>query len=284
MTNPTHAATRAPIGMLDSGVGGFSVLSEIQRLLPHEDIIYMADQGHLPYGERPRDEIRGFVEGITRYLIERGCKLLIIACNAANAAALHPMRAMFPDYPIIGMEPAIKPAAANSKTGVVGVITTRATFQGELLASVIDRFAQGIRVETQVCPDFVTLVEAGDAPPQQIRETVARYLGPLRQAGIDQLVIGCTHFPFLNDYFTEYLGSQVTIVDPAPAVARQTQRVLDASGLRRETETTGTVEFITTADPDHYRDLIHAMLGLREPTIHPMQWVGGALAEATSVV
>jgi glutamate racemase len=265
-----------PIGMLDSGVGGLSVLREVRTLLPAEHVIYVADQGHLPYGPRPREELRGFVEAIARYLIERGCKLLVIPCNAANAAALHYLRDLFPLWPIVGMEPAIKPAAEHTKTGVIGVITTKATFQGELFASVIDRFAQNVQVETQVCPDFVTVVERGMPDPDETREIVAGYLAPLKAANIDALVIGCTHFPFLNPYLQEYLGDGVAIIDPAPAVARQVKRVLTERGLINASSTHGTTEYITTADPDHMRFLVDKLIA-EKATAKQGQWIDGRL-------
>ncbi|MBX3066851.1 MAG: glutamate racemase [Anaerolineae bacterium] len=255
----------SPIGMLDSGVGGLSVLREVRTLLPHENVIYVADQAHMPYGPRSREELRGFVQQIAHYLRDRGCKMLVIPCNAANAAALHYLRDIFRDWLIVGMEPAIKPAAEHTHSGVVGVITTKATFQGELFASVMDRFAKGVKVETQVCPDFVTLVEAGIPDTPSTRDIVARYLAPLKQAGIDQLVIGCTHFPFLEAYLKEYLGAEVDIVDPAPAVARQVKRVLDSHHLLNPSATEGTTEYLTTGDPDNFTRLIRQLISDQTP-------------------
>lgn len=266
-----------PLGLLDSGVGGLSVLQEIRRLLPQENILYVADEGHMPYGPRPRDEIRDYVEGIARYLISQACKLIVIPCNAANAAALHYLRDVLPDILIVGMEPAIKPAAANTKTGVIGVITTKATFQGELFASVIDRFAQGIRVETQVCPDLVLLAERGAPDTPESRRIIADYLEPLRAAGIDQLVLGCTHFPFLSAQITAYLGPGVTIVDPAPAVARQVCRVLDQQHLANDITTPSWVKYVTTGDPQHFADLVAILLGESGVKVHPAYWEGRQL-------
>lgn len=265
-----------PLGMMDSGVGGLSVLREVRALLPGEHILYVADQGHLPYGPRARDEIREFVEGIARFLLERECKLLILACNAANAAALHHLRRVLPDLPVVGMEPAIKPAAANTRTGVIGVITTQATYQGELFASVIDRFARGVRVETQVCPDLVTLAEQGapDTPPAHA--AIAGYLAPLKAAGIDQLVLGCTHFPFLARHIQAFLGPGVAIVDPAPAVARQAQRILESRGLLAAHETGGTAHYITTGDAGAFAGALAALLDERA-AVETARWLDGRL-------
>jgi glutamate racemase len=266
-----------PIGMLDSGVGGFAVLREVRAMLPHESIIYVADQGHLPYGPRPRDEIRQFVSAIVKYLIDQNCKLIAIPCNAANAAALHYVREMFPDMPIVGMEPAIKPAAEHTKTGVIGVITTKATYQGELFASVMDRFAQNVKVETQVCPDFVLMVEQGAPDTPESRNVIKNYIAPLQAAGIDQLVIGCTHFTFLESQLKDELGPNVEIVDPAPAVARQVKRVLEQRGLLHAPSGSSTVQYITSGDPDHMRYLIDILLHEATPDVIAARWDRGQL-------
>jgi glutamate racemase len=268
--------------MLDSGVGGLSVLREVRRLLPAEAVIYVADQGHLPYGQRQRDEIRAFVENIARFLIDQRCKLLIIACNAANAAALHYLREALPSMPIVGMEPAIKPAAEHTRSGVVGVITTQATYQSELFASVLDRFARDVRVETQVCPEFVLLAEQGAPDTPESRAVVARYLAPLKAAGIDQLVLGCTHFPFLCPQLAAYLGPGVDIIDPAPAVARQARRVLEqhhllaADGNGRPAPVT----YITTGDPGRFGEVLAALTGKSGAVVYPGRWENGRLRAA----
>src|SRR5579859_3422754 len=253
-----------PIGMLDSGVGGLSVLREVRRRLPHESIIYFGDQGHVPYGPRDRGEIRNFVVGIVRFLLDQQCKAIVIPCNAACAAALHYVRSLFVDTPIVGMEPAIKPAVERTKTGIIGVITTQATYQGELFASVIGRFADGVQVETQVCPEFVLLVEQGAPNSAESHAIVNGYLTPLESAGIDQLVIGCTHFTFLEDQIRARLGSRIEIVDPAPAVAKQVERVLEQRQILHSPDHPTSpipVQYVTTGSPDHMRYLITTLLG-----------------------
>lgn len=272
----TLTSDSRPIGMLDSGVGGLSVLREVRRLLPGESILYVADQGHMPYGPRRAEEIRAFVEEITRFLLERGGKLIVLPCNAANAAALHHVRRIFPQIPIVGMEPAIKPAARDTRSGVIGVITTQATYQGELFASVIDRFAQGVQVETQVCPDLVLLAEQGAPDTAETRATVARYLAPLKTAGVDQLVLGCTHFPFLAEQIQAYLGPGVTIVDPAPAVARQVGRVLAERGLANGSPAAGHVTYYTTGDSAHFADVLRRLLG-ENGDVRAATWQGRRL-------
>ena len=150
----------APIGIFDSGVGGLSVLRAVRQALPQEALIYLADQAHVPYGPRPVEQVRTFAEGITRYLLSQGAKLIVVACNTASAAALHSLRQAFPELPFVGMEPAVKPAAEHTQTGVVGVLATPATFQGALYASVIERFASGVTVLQDTCPGLVMEIEA----------------------------------------------------------------------------------------------------------------------------
>lgn len=276
MTNESHD-TR-PIALLDSGVGGLSILREVHNLLPNEDLLYFADQAKVPYGPRPLLEIRALTEGIVRFLLERNTKTIVVACNAASAASLHYLRETFPDVPFVGMEPAVKPAAENTKTGIVGVITTEATFQGELFASVVGRFAQSVQVETQVCPEFVTLVEAGTVNGDGARATVRTRLEPLLEADIDQLVLGCTHFPFLGEILVEVAGPDVTIVDPAPAVARQVSRV--TQGIRNNQSEPGRVTHFTSGDVSKYTALVSNLLGQTPTDVRHAQWHSGTLAES----
>ena len=153
--------TDGPIGIFDSGVGGLSVLKAIHQELPHERLIYLADQAHVPYGPRPLGEVRALAEGISRYLLSQGAKLIVVACNTASAAGLHYLRQVLPEVPFVGMEPAVKPAVENTNSGVVGVLATPATFQGALYASVVERFAQGVTVLQDTCPGLVSQIEAG---------------------------------------------------------------------------------------------------------------------------
>lgn len=244
------SADARPIAVMDSGVGGLSILRELRRQLPGEDMLYFADQGHVPYGPRPLAEIQSFVRGIARFFISRKAKVIVIACNAASAGGLRHARQVFSQIPIVGMEPAIKPAAERTKSGIIGVITTKATYQGELFASVVDRFANGMEVVTAVCPDFVTLVEAGEFDTPAARQAAEGYLRPLIDAGIDQLVLGCTHFPFLAPVIREVIGPEIEIVDPGPAVARQTGRVI-ADHLNDERRA-GQVAYFTSGDPARF--------------------------------
>lgn len=267
----------APIGVMDSGIGGLAVLREMQRQLPHEHLLYLADQAHLPYGPRSLEEIQGFTENIARYFMAQGVKLIVIACNTASAAALKHVRRVFPEMPFVGMEPAVRPAARDTRTGTIGVIATAATFQGELYASLIDRFAHDVNVITRACPEFVTLAERGAPWTPADYQQVQDILAGMRTAHADQLVIGCTHFTFLNPLIQQAMGAHVTIVDPAPAVARQVERVLRERDQLAGADQAGQTEYLTTGDPHVYQHQIHSLLGIEAPAVSQIYWQGDQL-------
>lgn len=219
-----------PIGIFDSGIGGISVLREIQNLLPDERLIYYADSGHCPYGGKPQAEIQARAVAITELLLARGAKAVVVACNTATIAAVEMLRATYP-VPFIGMEPAVKPAAAMTRSGVVGVLATGAALAGEKFHRLVAAHAQGVRVITQPCPGLVEQVEQGDLSGPHSRELVQRYTRPLLQQGADVLVLGCTHYPFLRPLIAEIVGPDVALVDTGAAVARQVQRVLQRENL-----------------------------------------------------
>lgn len=216
------------IGVLDSGIGGLSVLREIHRLLPDSPTIYVADQAHLPYGPRPLAEIHAYVETITRFLRAEGAAVVVLACHAASAASLSRLRQTTPTLPFVGIEPAVKPAVRATQSGVVGVLTTQATADGPLYQRVLAAFAGERRVLTQIAPELVTLAES-DVPHAEALAIVRGCMAPLLAGGADQIVLACTHFPFLAPLIQEVAGDAVALVDPGPAVARQVQRVLEGA-------------------------------------------------------
>lgn len=250
-----------PIGIFDSGVGGLSVLRAIRRQLPHESIIYLADQANVPYGSRSLEQVRQFSERITRFLLKQNAKIIVVACNTASAAALIYLRQVFPNVSFVGMEPAVKPAAESSQSGVVGVLATPATFQGALYASVIERFAQGVTVLQHTCPGLVTQIEAGHLDTEETRAILLDALQPMIAQGIDTIVLGCTHYPFVIPIIQEIVGPKVNVIDPAPAVARQVERVLTANNLLQKNSQTGLVQYITTADPQIMKALLPMLIG-----------------------
>ena len=259
-----------PIGIFDSGIGGLSVWREIAAQLPHEDTLYFADQIHIPYGPRTLEEIRSFSETITRFLLARDCKLIVVACNAASAAALKHLRVTFTDVQFVGMEPAVKPAAETTHTGVVGVLATPATFQGELFASVVERFANGVKLIKQVCPGLVEQVEAGRLDTPDTLAMLDRFLAPIRTGGADTIVLGCTHYPFVIESIRQ-LAPGVNVIDPAPAIARQIDRVLRERGLQCDEDRYGQHHFVTSGALDRYREILRVLVNVEADVIQ-VQW------------
>ncbi len=249
-----------PIGIFDSGVGGLSVWREIAKQLPHEDTIYFGDQIHIPYGPRSMEQIRSFSEAITRFLLDRGGKIIVVACNTASAAALTHLRSTLPDISFVGMEPAVKPAAEITRTGVVGVLATPATFQGALFASVVERFAGDVKLVKETCPGLVQQVETGELDTLKTRNMLTKFLQLILAAHADTIVLACTHYPFVIDVIRS-LAPSVTVIDPAPAIARQTDRVLKERHLTAEQNRIGTHSFLTSGNIDQFRDILRVLVG-----------------------
>lgn len=260
------AGDRRPIGVFDSGVGGLSVLRQIRLLLPAEDVCYLADQAHVPYGRRPLEEVRRFAVGVVDWLLERECKLIVVACNTASAAALHPLRGAYPGVPFVGMEPAVKPAAEVTRSRIVGVLATPATFRGELYRSVVGRFAAGIEVLEVPLPGLVERIEAGDLAGAETRRIIADGVAPLRASGADSIVLGCTHYPFVIDLIAEAAGPRVRVIDPSGAVARQVARLLVERGLTGGASGPGRVAYWTSGDARSLRRAAMQLIGEAGPT------------------
>ncbi|MEK1906838.1 MAG: glutamate racemase [Pseudomonas sp.] len=222
----------APIGVFDSGVGGLSVLREIRARLPDESLLYVADSGHVPYGEKTPEFIRARSQAIAEFLLGQGAKALVLACNTATAAAVAELREHYPALPIVGMEPAVKPAAAATRSGVVGVLATTGTLKSAKFAALLDRFANDVRVITQPCPGLVEQIEAGELDSPRTRELLQGFVTPLLGEGCDTLILGCTHYPFIKPLLRELIPASVSLVDTGAAVARHLQSLLDQHGLR----------------------------------------------------
>jgi glutamate racemase len=252
---------KSPIGVFDSGVGGLSVLREIRARLPAEDLIYIADSGHVPYGNKSADFIVERSLDLARFLLQRGAKALVIACNTATASAASKLRAEFPHVPIVGMEPAVKPAAEATKNGMVGVLATVGTLRSARFAALLDRFAHDIEVVVQPAPGLVEQVEAGKLDTDETRELVEVFVRPLKEGGADTIVLGCTHYPFLKPLIAAAAGDNVALVDTGAAVARQLERRLAEAGLRREARRDGGDEFFTTGDLAKARRVIPILWG-----------------------
>jgi glutamate racemase len=250
-----------PIGVFDSGVGGLSVLRAMRELMPEESVVYFGDQGHVPYGPRPLEQVRDFSEAITRFLLDQGAKLIVVACNTASAAALHSLREKFPHVSFVGMEPAVKPAAEHTRSGRVGVLATPATFQGALYASVLERFANGVQILQHTCPGLVGQIERGDLDGDNARAILEDALRPMLDRGIDTVVLGCTHYPFVIPLIEQIVGESVRVIDPAPAVAKQARHLLEAQGLKLAAGKLAEVKFYTSGDVDSLASLLPKLLG-----------------------
>lgn len=264
----------APIGIFDSGVGGLSVLRHLRRQLSHEGLIYVADQGHVPYGPRPLAEVYAFSEAITRFLLDQGAKLIVVACNTATAAALDDLRQAFPDVPFVGMEPAVKPGAEQTRSGRVGVLATAGTFVSQRYTDLMTRYASHVQLWENPCRGLVELIEAGRLSAPETEALLQDCLSPMLAAGVDTLVLGCTHYPFVMPLIRQIAGPEVAIIDPAPAVARQTARLLEQHGLQSDRQEPGDVQFYTTGDADRLQEQVEQLLGESWP-VQALSWQEG---------
>jgi glutamate racemase len=264
--------SKSPIGIFDSGVGGVSVLRAIREQMPGESIIYFGDQRHIPYGPRPMEQIRNFSEAITNFLLEKNAKIIVVACNTASAAALKYLRETFSDVEFVGMEPAVKPAAEHTQTGRVGVLATPATFQGALYASVVERFANGVELFQNTCPGLVQQIEHGNLHGEETRRILEDALLPMLEKNIDTVVLGCTHYPFVIPLIQQIVGDNVRVIDPAPAVAKQTGRLLETKGMRASSESKGGVNFYTSGNPAQLKSLLPKLLG-KSGEVKKIEWL-----------
>lgn len=243
------ARDNRPVGFFDSGLGGLCILEAFKRECPAESTVYIADSRHCPYGNRPAEEIVRISRANVEFLLGRNCKMIVVACNTATAAAIDVLRKEFPSIPFIGLEPAVKPAALKSKSGVVGVLATAGTFSGRLYRETSARFAKDVTVIAAVADEFVTLVERGETSGRRAERIVRSRLEPLFAAGADNIVLGCTHFPHLKPLIEKITAGRAEIEDPSEAVARQAGRVLRERGILGDNEEP-THEFIRTKEDD----------------------------------
>lgn len=270
--------SNSSIGIFDSGVGGLSVLRTIRAQMPGELLIYLGDQCHVPYGPRRIEEVQGFADEITRFLMANGAGLIVVACNTASAAALKYLRQTFPEVPFVGMEPAIKPAAEQTHSGVVGVLATPATFQGALYASVLERFAQGVTVLQDTCPGLVGQVEKGELETPETESILRMALSPMLERGIDTVVLGCTHYPFVIPLIKRIVGPDVRVIDPAPAVARQVGRLLHPGDNAQTLQIKAAVTYYTTAAAESLQLLLPKLLG-ESGKVYELCWRNGKLSK-----
>ncbi len=224
-----------PIGIFDSGIGGLTVAHAIIDTLPQESLLYFGDTARIPYGTKSAEAIRQFSEEITHHLLRQGCKAIVVACNTASAAALDHLRRKWPEAPFVGMEPAVKPGAKATQTGVVGVLATAGTFRSQRYASLMRRYASGVTLLQDPCIGLVEQIEAGKFQSPETEALLRRIVQPMLDQGADTFVLGCTHYPFISPLLQRIIGESRTIINPAPAVARQLSRVLQQKGLLSST-------------------------------------------------
>ena len=238
------------IGIFDSGTGGMSVYREIRKVLPRERYVYFSDNAHCPYGDKSVEYVRERGRAITRFLLGKGADIIVIACNTATAAAVAALRAEFPDVPFIGMEPAVKPAALGTRTGVIGVLATAGTLKGSKYLTTKGKYEDNVKIVEAVGRGFVELVEAGELEGPHTEEVVARSLQPLLDAGADTIVLGCTHYPFLTKTIGKLAGPGVRVIDPAPSVARHLVDVMTEKDLLRgDAVGENDIELVSSGDP-----------------------------------
>lgn len=252
------------IGIFDSGTGGLSVFRELRKVLPEQSYVYYSDIAHCPYGEKTKEQIIERARFITDFLIGKGAEIIVVACNTATAAAISALRK---EYPIkfIGMEPAIKPAAAITRTGVVGVLATAGTLRAEKYIDNREKFAYDVRIVEHVGQDFVELVENGKTEGKEAEDTVRKSLKPLLDAGADTIVLGCTHYPFLEKTIRKVAHEtvperEVSIIDPAPAVARHLMEVMEEEGISQTSDEGFTVRLFSSGDIDDLKDKYHKLI------------------------
>lgn len=249
----------APVGVFDSGLGGLTVARELLRDA-RERVVYVGDSIHMPYGGRDPGEVRAFTLAIGRFLVAQNCRALVVACNTITSVAVEALRASVP-VPVVGMEPGIKPAALQTRTGKIGVLATNGTTRATRYAQLVERFSQTVSIQTQPCPGLADRVEAGDFDGPQTRALLETYVRPLLNVGVDALVLGCTHYPVLVPILAEIAGPDVAIVDTGPAVARQLWRVSPLPTSTRETSFGSRLLCCTTGNLEAFAPSAFRILG-----------------------
>jgi len=244
-----------PIGIFDSGVGGLTIYKEIHKILPNESIIYLADSKNAPYGEKSKEQIIEISIKNTEFLLSKGCKIIVVACNTASTNAVQYLRENF-NVPIIRVQPAIKPAALNSRTKVVGILATKGTLKSDLLLETSQRFAQGVEVVEQVGEGLVSLIENGQMHSSEMDALLVRHIQPMLKKNIDYLVLGCTHYPFLTPQIKTLVGENVSVLDSGEAIARQTKVILEQENLIDKDHDEISRLFYTNKDTDVLQNIL----------------------------
>jgi glutamate racemase len=249
-----------PIGVFDSGVGGISVLKHIHALLPHEQLLYVADSKYAPYGNKTSAEIQARCFEIADFLIAKNVKALVVACNTATAAAIDVMRDKY-TLPIIGMEPAVKPAAEASKNGIIGVLATTGTLKSAQFAGLLESYGRNVKVVTQACVGLVECVERGELNAANTKALIRQYCAPLLTEGADTIVLGCTHYPFVRHIIEQAVGSRVVLIDTGAAVAKHLKRQMEENDLLTDNQQLAYVQFWTNSKAENAEQVIVQLWG-----------------------
>ena len=249
-----------PIGVMDSGVGGISVLKHIHALLPHENLFYVADSKYAPYGNKTAEEITARCMILADFLLSKNVKALVVACNTATAAAIDGLRETF-DIPIIGMEPAVKPAAEASKNGIIGVLATVGTLKSAQFAALLESYGRNVKVVTQACVGLVECIERGELDTPETKALIRQYTAPLLAEGADTIVLGCTHYPFVKHVIQDVVGDKITLIDTGAAVAKQLKRQLEEKGLLSASQEKAEVIFWTNSEAENANQVTEKLWG-----------------------
>ena len=247
-----------PIGIFDSGLGGLTIFNEIHAILPHENVIYLADSKNAPYGKKSKDKIIELSIKNTEFLLKKGCKLIVVACNTASTNAVKTLRERY-DIPFIRIQPAIKPAAINSKTKTVGILATEGTITSDLFSETSKKFASGVEVVEQIGEGIVELIESGKMHSPEMDALLRKHLYPMLEKKIDYLVLGCTHYPFLIPQLSEIIGYNVNIIDSGEAVARQTKNILELENLLNKSNQAGKQYFYINKNPEVFQTILNTI-------------------------
>jgi len=256
----SSSSSNQAIGIMDSGVGGISVLKHIRALLPHEDLMYVADSLYAPYGNKTAAEIIARCMILADFLMSQNVKALVVACNTATAAAIDELRETF-DIPIIGMEPAVKPAAEASKNGIIGVLATVGTLKSAQFAALLESYGRNVKVVTQACVGLVECIERGELDTPETKALIRQYTAPLLAEGADTIVLGCTHYPFVKHVIQDVVGDKITLIDTGAAVAKQLKRQLKEKGLLSDSKQKAEVHFWTNSEAENAEQVTEKLWG-----------------------
>jgi len=270
------------IGVFDSGVGGLWILKHLKVELPGYNYVFFGDQAHVPYGVRQMEEIKSFSESIVKFLINKGCKIIVIACNTASAASLEYLRKKFPGTIFIGMEPAIKPAVEVTHTNSIGVLATGATLKGKLYNSVIERFADGVDISQNTCTGLVEQIEKGNLDSKKVYSILEKALKPMMKKNIDTIVLGCTHYPFIIPQIKKIVGKKVNIIDPTEAIVRQVSKVLDRGILLEKHFKDGKIDIFTSGNIKNMEPILLKLFN-KNMDISKMNWDNDFKLISTSI-